>query len=475
MQEQVLARRCDIHQGRKSISISDLRLLQFIRTYRFLTDGGYHFIHRARHNISLFRHESDLFVHEHYNSMVVSFRKNYMTKSLLEAAFLLEAELPIDKIYGLYDLLTTYCDLSLSPPDYKKSAEEVYQETVWAWVSSRRDLSILKLAARPVRIERLPSWVPAWDHEHPRFIRNSRLGIGRLSEGFGGGHFNWSYSGVSNSFFSSTFTTSLEGAEESTPIATTSPGKLHVLCARYVGRITHTASIDTPIQTPLNSPEYLYVHLRWCRLVHDAFSYSTEKCEEALYEMFRSIQYPGIYQLSLADGNDHEYESFRAWFKFMLYLDRDSRSATSEFTRTSDTKNQRDSAVSFYSDLLDADRSEDAMNLLEKRYFGSHKGREDLAKLARDVRLTSDDLARVRNHSLCMLDNDKMLAVTDYWCQQGDDILIFPGTDSPFVLRKDLDEDCYRLLGPALVDRLLKIGYQKWRSEGNDLQDIVLV
>lgn len=92
-----------------------------------------------------------------------------------------------------------------------------------------------------------------------------------------------------------------------------------------------------------------------------------------------------------------------------------------------------------------------------------------------DIQAMIMKLTRVRNYTLCIIDDGKMLAVANYWCRQGDEVYVFPGTDTPFVVRKELNGDCYRLVCPIIVERLRMIGYQKWRAKGDDLRDITLI
>lgn len=115
------------------------------------------------------------------------------------------------------------------------------------------------------------------------------------------------------------------------------------------------------------------------------------------------------------------------------------------------------------------------LDVLENGYGGDVQGRHSLTKLARHIRSAQSRLGLMINYSLCILNHDNMIAVTDYLCQEGDEVFVFPGTDSPFVLRRVPHEYCYRLVGPVLVDRLFRVGYQDWRSGGADLQDIVLI
>lgn len=141
------------------------------------------------------------------------------------------------------------------------------------------------------------------------------------------------------------------------------------------------------------------------------------------------------------------------------------------------TEQSHGSGVDLYFDVCVTNHEEEAINLLQSRYSGEVQERENLTELARHIRSTKEEMVYVRDHRLCMLDNHNTIAVTDYWCHAGDEVFVFPGTDSPFVLRKQPDGECYRLVGPALalVSRLLRVGYQDWRSEGHDLQDILLI
>lgn len=482
LQEHVLARQCEVYHGRQSISISSLQPNPLTATIEFLTNGDGSYNHSARHNIRV--------LCQRYNAIQQGCPESYLlnldsvAKLSLEVAFLLESKHPIDKVYGLYSILTIYCNLPLPAPDYSKTAEDVYEELIWSWIKARGDLSILKLATRPVCVHRLPSWVPAWHQQHPGYVRNigpasstpERLRMLRKS------HFNWNYSQAMNPLVSEICSDPSGETKDPASVAeVVSSGKLRVLDARSAGRVSHTLGPDksNEIKWYHTSVECLYVHLDWCRLFRDVFFHSATEREEALQEMFRSLLYPGIHQFGPESKGDEDqkksFESFQAWFDFLSYLNDASGSPSPLSSEISDAERSRGSGVKLYFDVCAVDREEEATNVLESRYGGHVQGREGLAKLARHIRSTKRDLDLMRNHSLGILDKDNMIAVTDYWCQEGDEVFVFPGTDSPFVLRKQPDGDCYRLIGPALVDRLLRLGYQDWRPEGDDLQDIVLI
>lgn len=475
LQEQALARQCEAHQGRQSISILFLQAGSLLTTIEYLTNGdGYH-NHLARFQIHAFCQSYNTFPTGLLDQYHLQSNDDFFARNLLEMAFLLQAKNPIDKIYGLYSILTDYCNLPLSAPDYKKTAEEVYEETVWAWINTRGDLSILKLAGRPNSVHKLPSWVPAWHQKHPSLIRNvCHTYTPERFEAFSNSHFNW-YRGR-NPLLSGTLSEISRNTEDPVSVASLLPhGRLRVVRARFVGKVSHAIGTDRSNEYGwyCDSSEGLYVHLDWCRIVHHIFFKSIAKLEEAIYEMFRLLDRPGIHQSDFGDRSLKKFESFRAWFNFMLYLNRASGPASMVWDMADTEHNQ--AQVNFYHDVCMAAQEEEVMNVLKNRYAGIFQGREGLTKLAGHVRSTRRSLAYVRNHRLCILDNDNMIAITDYWCHEGDEVFIFPGTDSPFVLRREPDGDCYRLVGPALVDRLLRVGYQEWRSEGDDLQDIVLI
>lgn len=475
LQEQVFARQCEAYHGRQSISISSLRpdpLGIFLEKYE---NGNESYNYDTRHHIRASCQQYNAIQQGWPNSHLLDL--NFVAQMSLEVAFLLEAKRPVDKIYGLYSILTAYCNLPLSPPDYEKTAEDVYEETVWAWIKTRGDLSILKLAARPCLVQRLPSWVPAWHQQHPSLVRNIGLSYPERLRIKGNGHFKWNCALDRDISLISETSLDLPGeTEDHVSVATIlSHGNLRVSHARFAGRVSHAIGPDRSHEADwyCSSIQSLYVHLDWCKLIHDVFLHGSAAHEAALNELYRSLQ--GIHQFELSDGLIvKKFESFRAWFDFMLYLNGASGFPTLISGRT-DTETSQGSGVELYFDICTADQEEDAADVLECGYGGDAQGREGLIKLAQHIRSTQRGLVFVRNHSLCILDKDNMIAVTDYWCQEGDEVFVFPGTDSPFVLRKQPDGDCYRLVGPALVDRLWRVGYQDWRSEGDDLQDIVLI
>lgn len=488
LQEQCLARQCMALQGRKSISLSSLQPNKSLdSTVDYLSGGSSFYNYFVRNFVRNFVSESRKIADPSQRASRDALRfgedNEFVAARLLEIAFILKAKHPIDKIYGLHSLLTTYCNLPLSAPDYRKTAEDVYEETVWVWINTRGDLSILKLAARPYVVHNLPSWVPAWHQQHPRSIRNigSSDSPERSVRTFAENHFDWAY--PSQHLLLSGISPDLpREIENPIPVASvSSPGKLRVLHARFAGRVSHALGPDRSHtwRQYHESTECGRMHLEWCRLILDVFSHNTTKCAEALHEMFRSLWLPGAYQRGPRHNEGPQFqaesESFRAWFDFLRYLTEASDLSASVPAQDADASHGRRCAENLYFDVCVAEQEDEATNILERDYRGDVQGREGLTKLARHIRSIHDGLALMRNHSLCILDNDNMIAITDYWCQEGDEIFVFPGTYSPFVLRKAPGGDDYRLIGPASVHRIWMVGCQNWRSEGDDLQDIVLI
>lgn len=432
-QEQVLAKHCEVFHGRQSVPLSSLQTNQLKNMMEWLTASYW------RGNYETRRH-----IHEHCQR-VDAFRKgsrgrhvslrdmDFSATYMLEVAFSLESKRAIDKIYGLYSILTTYCQLPLDAPDYSKTAEDVYEETVLAWIGTRRDLSILKLAARPWFSPRLPSWVPAWDGQHPRFIRNPGYDVLETERGFRRSHFDWN---------------SARGKRQYSVASVLSPGKLRISRARFAGRVSHAVGPDRPTQSGYTQDyDYFCLHLSWCRLICDVFSHNTAELEEALYEMFRSVVYPGIHKFTARNipNKKHReglFEMFRAWFDFVMHLNVASGSAIPTFPQGPDADHHRKRDASLYRDVCWAKDGEEAEIVLARHYGWHIQGNEALAELAMQIRSIQALLVLSRNHRLCILDNSNMIAVTDCWCHESDEVFVFPWTDSPFVLRKQPNGDC---------------------------------
>lgn len=471
LQEQALARQCEAYQGRRSIPISSLQGPQLSVTIGQLTNEEGVTVHTLRH----FIHKSC----QLYDASPPGLQRQNenIAKALLDGAFELQATQPIDKIYGLYSILTAYCNLPLAAPDYTKTAEEVFEDTVWAYIHTWRDLGVLKLATRPESMRNnLPSWVPAWHKQHPNFARNVRYP--QYSHGT---HFNWEYSDAEvTSHFGRPLAQS-GGTNDRVAVASLlSPGKLCVLGARSVGRVTRTVRPGEYTDIRSLRLEQAIQHLDWCRLLHSISFDSTTGRDEAIHEMFRSVQLPGPRNLEHRKDQEEdiyreEFESFRHWFNFVSHLAETSQLSNSQPPEVNDADHDQ-ATLQLYHDVLAASTTEDAADVLESGYDGDSKGsRESLETFARHISFTITKLTPMGSFSLCLLDNDNMLAVTDFWCQEGDEIFVFPGAENPFVLRRQAHEDSYHLVSPALVDRLFRKGYEKWRLEGSDLQDIILI
>jgi hypothetical protein len=405
-------------------------------------------------------------------------------EQLFHMAFLLKAKNPVDKIYGLYGILTQYCNLKILEPDYSKSVEAVYTEVTWAWMESRHDLSILKLAARPDQFEGLPSWVPAWYSEHPIFGRSSTNAITESWEillrniernlTFINSNFSWTYV-TNNNLTKYTY----EAIQEMGPIASlSSGGQLRIFGARRVGKIVQAIGVDKSGDYRTQSKPYLSTHVRWCGLVDCVFSNITASYEYALMEMFRTLAIPGLFGFSKDEETLKElFRKFRAWFGYMLHLHQAFTAPVSHSTLDMERVQSDDDRnyVNAYLGLLSVRSMDEAIDLLRKQLVKTSLTPHGLKWMVRSIFETRKRLASVRNYSFCLLKDSNMMALADYWCREGDEIFVFSDTDCPFVLRRDPNTEFYRLIGPAIVDRIRKVGYQKWRTGSADLQDVVLV
>lgn len=82
----------------------------------------------------------------------------------------------------------------------------------------------------------------------------------------------------------------------------------------------------------------------------------------------------------------------------------------------------------------------------------------------------SSHLSAVTFVGLCILDGG-VVGMAPSWCREGDEAFVLQGADCPFLLRRVPWDDggCYRLGGPACIDRLYhrEGGYDVWGREGN--------
>ncbi|KAF2971856.1 hypothetical protein GQX73_g1678 [Xylaria multiplex] len=71
----------------------------------------------------------------------------------------LKTTVPQDRIFALYSIFER-CEVALPDPDYSKPLEQILEETTRAWITQRKELSILALAGGGNQGS--PSWVPLW-------------------------------------------------------------------------------------------------------------------------------------------------------------------------------------------------------------------------------------------------------------------------------------------------------------------------
>lgn len=407
-------------------------------------------------------------------SQGLQFQRDRMTELLFQAAFWLESMTPVDKIYGLYSLLSMCLCSPLPVLDYHKSASNVFEEIVWAWVDSRSDLSILKLAARPDGTDELhlPTWIPAWHQKHPRFNKHESRQDYDLAPLFFDSPFTWLYTRHKELHAATRI-----DVERFDPIARRmKPGEIQILRARYVGRVSHKSWTGNLGGCPSGIAKRSN-QIAWCWLVDDTMSRNGR--EEIMSELFQSIFLSGnTSQACAIRGTKVEsFDTFRTWFDFAVSL-KDQRlppisdpDKTVEDTGVDVVKCLN--AANLVENIVSATDQEAAISILRLCGEGD---RETLVRTLRCIDEVSRVSALMYDRALCILDHGSMLAIADTWCREGDDIFVFPGTDTPFVVREELNGDCsYRLVGPVTIERIRVVGYQKWRAEGDDLRDIVLL
>lgn len=486
LQEHIEARHCDAYLGREFIPFKLLGLicsLSYDSECQWLPSSLSKAYSRNSLEMTARSLQSLLGRHgcmdSNMNKDEIQYYADRLAQELLLAAFELDTGRPIDKIYGLWAILRVCFGPHLPDVDYNRTAAEVFEEVTWAWMHTRFDLGILKIAGRPESVDELcvPSWVPAWHQTHPNFdtstgpfsehtIRHFRI---KLMEG----PFAWSYSRNSAWYEDACIEIPIMG-----PIASRLvPGKLRVFRVRYVGAIIHNLS-ERGSETCLGKKDLALRLVTWCWLVHRITS--RDDREAMISEFFRSVYEPGIQHIpdSNPKTTGENLKDFRILFDLILYLIERKLLIPSGHGPITDDEIDIASlmaAVTFLAKLFEGSHA-NAIAMIRTRLSGDVERWENSAGLWRLVKKVSSTLMlTMLNHNLCVLDNGKMLGVSNYWCREGDEAFVFPGSDMPFLLRREPEGEAYRLVCPVSVDRLRLIGYQKWRNEGEDLREIVLV
>ncbi|KUI53325.1 Heterokaryon incompatibility protein 6, OR allele [Cytospora mali] len=353
------------------------------------------------------------------------FRKSETAKTLLTGAFSLNATLPVDRIYALYSLLLM-CDLPLPEPDYNKAFEVVFEETVWAWIQSRQDLSILQTAARPTHIKNLPSWVPAYHLGHESFVvETEHLSINAPLHRIACRYFSW------DTFIPTTYSMPSTHSIEVEHCLKTLRVK-----GRYIGQVTFSRG-----DTRFSYEHFTAKQQDWCRHVHEEnIAREPSSYDNALRDMFETITWASHGNLEIPEGHDSCFSAFKTWFEVMIAApDPEGLQAAMLSAKTSQT----------------ADR-------------GQAYGRQKKVEAA--FKWMEYSLFGLGFHAFCVLDNG-MMAMANYWCEVGDEVFLLRGADCPFVLRRE--GESYRLVGPTYVHRLYQA--RPWRFDGHDVRDITLV
>lgn len=404
---------------------------------------------------------------------------DHLGQRLLVAAFWLDTERPIDRIYGLYAVLPVCFGYRLPDVDYNKTEEEVFEEVTWTWTATRGDLSILKLAGRPDSVDELhvPSWLPAWHQTHPNFNNSTeplydkilrQLGLQAVESPLA-----WAYSRETD-WYEAACT---EVREIGPILSQVTPGQLRVHRARYVGRVINTTGSRDSETSPDRNIDGLQ-QVAWCWFVHRMAS--PDDREATISELCRSVYVPGVLSIrySTLSTTGEELEDFRAWFNFILYLVHPRLLIQSRYAPAIDDENDTASLMVAHRTITALMVSDDerALAMIQPLVQGDGAIWGDPAVLLRRISQVSVMvLMTTRDHNLCVFDNGKMLGVSSYWAREGDEAFVFPESDTPFLLRREPEGETYRLVCAVSVDRLRVVGYQRWRAEGEELRDVLLV
>lgn len=432
LQEQQLATRCDILHGRYAIPWN---------RFEMAIHMNYHISEMVPLNLETRFHVTSSF--KRVRDDHPGFRASTTFASgqaLFSATFHLLAKNPLDKIYSLHSMLSK-CGIPLGNPDYSKSPEQLYEETAWSWIESHQDLSILQIAANREPVKGLPSWVPAW--HKPRDIDEEKS----FSWNLDGYHLRLKmYAGHSNFF------------------ALHSPGELH-LRGRYLGRITYDGARAWKMASePTHHPDTLQdtsitMYQMWCRRVwKHSRGADLGQFDLMLGQMFETLVNP-----FLRNDPGSDFSAFRRWFEIMIYPDGSPGPWTSKVP----------------ADVLSTgDQVAPTLGIGKLPSYLSKKPKTDWIQgyinLTWVIHVMRDGFSgrdrRPEGRFFFLLDTG-MMGVARPWFQYGDDLFLFPGSDCPFILRRD--GGSHRLVAPAHMARVTEEELSNF--DGKDMQEVTLI
>lgn len=462
LQESALARHCELHCGRASISLEhflgSLSGRSSISREHFLSSlsGRFHSsTHWAIRYAFQERQERSQYVHSLRLAIAdllygpnldgTQLEKTRILRILLFNSFELETKRPSDKVYGLHAVLNR-CGLQLEDPDYNKDTASVYESTVLAWIMSHGDLGILTLAARsPTAAPNLPSWVPAWHLGAPdttEFNRSATSWFGSADTPYHMAHRN--------------------------PNMSLGAGKLQ-LRGRWRGVSQYVAPLAVAAKGRSKWQDHMEAWKDASRHLHH--SYRPEngtEYQDMLCEMYYALMDDASLEVGLGlhraqpQVSANLLQPFCDLFDLLIYPERRDTPVwfaalaaqwcspgPGQYCREEDlgvavtTKNESD-----WDDIDD----EQLRNRLQK---------------VSCMRLTTSSL---HDGTLSVLD-DGAIAATPRWSQPGDEVFLFPGAFIPYALRRD--GDFHRLVGPAYVYR--ERDYTKWEFDEAEMVNITLI
>ncbi|KAF7920293.1 uncharacterized protein EAE98_008986 [Botrytis deweyae] len=388
--------------------------------------------------------------------------------SLLSSILEHDATIPHDKIFSIYPLLQFWI-LDLPQINYDQPFEMLCEELTRCWFNSKKNLSIILLAARlPGRDARLPSWVPNWGNRQSAL--DYRLAIHKTEAGNFRGK-SCKHNRASNG--------SLLDESYGKII-----GELH-LRGLSLGLILRVLVCDIPGHlSDIQYPEIWTVFRAWCCSVNDSSLYSTIR--ESL-DALRSTIYAS------SSNHDYKHPVFRViyglLYDLMLYPDcqlldsAQAKKAYELFLKAVGGDEPYMKALNEMSDFLSTFLTDNRASLcsslidnwspdldyrsdLDFKYSMSRAYDSIILTIIR-LKLRFIDL---QNHSLLITEN--CCGLSAYTAREGDEVFLLKGLDVPVVLRPNGEN--YSFVGPCSYIHGVMEG-QRWPEDESELQDLVLV
>ncbi|KAI0134229.1 heterokaryon incompatibility protein-domain-containing protein [Xylariales sp. AK1849] len=350
----------------------------------------------------------------------------------------LQATIAQDRIYSLYSVLYAV-GIVMPSPDYNKSVSEVFQEATLAYIQHRQKLAILTITHPPGETSGFPSWVPDWlTPAQAASVTADETGVYHCNKG------------ARRTYWAT---------QRSRPMLTDigTPGRL-ALKGKLLGKIRQRISCSLigseRVHEEDGHRQFTKTCMEWCRMISAMKDYPFTGEDSVHAACGAILSHDSPYFKLRVDVDEY----FLLWYELMMY-DGQQRQIHGE-------------NVSDLADVTDSDMTtQEPVDVVLKIIHRALTA--DKYSFAKKVRYVNRYIQTKANYALFLLDAG-YLGAAFHTCQEGDELALLAGLDSPVLLRRQSGNQ-FRVVVPAYCHGVMD--GERWNEDEDEekLEEIVLV